>query len=187
MLIKYSPKYEHIKCVPLVAINAEQRALKLVRSQVQLLPGTNEVTDDEWTVMKSHLTREIAAGEISVIEKETKKGAKAHDLKSIEAKDATELVANCVNPDTLKKWYQEETRQEIRLAIVEKMKELKVDIPKYAPGASETSTTESGSEGEKALEDMNKEELLEYAKEKGLTVSGKKEEILEAIKAAEKK
>jgi hypothetical protein len=149
MLIKYSPKYDHLKCVPLIPINAEQRAYKLVRSQVQLLPGVNEVTDQEWAVMKSHLVREIASGEVSTIEKTDAKGVKAHDLKKVSAKEATALVAECLNPDTLKKWYQEETRQEIRLAIVEKMKELKIDVPKFVPGAGDDEPKEAGNKDEK--------------------------------------
>lgn len=186
MLIKYQPKLEHLKCVPLIPTTEAQRKLQLARSQVQLLPGINEVTDDEWDVMKTHLAREIKRGEITTIEKEVGKtksnpnGGKARNLKNMPAKDAVALVGECVNPDTLTKWYKEETREEVRLHIVEKMKELKVDIPKLG-----SDVNDDNSSGDKNLDDMTVEELKAYAAEKNITVSGNKDEILAAIKKAE--
>jgi len=195
MLIRYKPKYDHIKCVPLIATTPETQKLKIDRTQVQLLPGVNEVTDNEYEVMKLHIASEIKSGEISVIEKEVPKGktsakdGKAHDLKNMPAKDAIVLVGECVNPDTLVKWHKEETRDEIRIAIVEKMKELKIDIPKFIPGFTNdddnTTTTENG--GVKNLDDMTEAELKAYAEEKKIKVSGNRAEILAAIKKAEGK
>jgi len=195
MLIRYKPKYEHIKCVPLIPTTPETKKIKIERAQVQLLPGVNEVTDNEWEVMKLHLAREIKSGDISVIEKEVAKsktnpsGGKAHDLKNMPAKDAIVLVGECVNPETLAKWHKEETRDEVRITIVEKMKELKIDIPKFIPGFSgEDEDDNSGTGGGgKNLDDMTVEELKTYAAEKGITVSGNKAEILAAIKEAEAK
>ena len=193
MLIKYQPKQDHIKCVPLVPINAEQRKIRLTRSQVQLLPGTNEVTDDEWDVMKAHLAAEIARGEILTIERDLAKskknpnGGKACNLKDMPVQEAIALVTACVNPDTLTKWYKEEVRDEVRLNIVEKMKELKMDLPKFIPGSVEDDENdpEKTGDGSKALGDMTIDELKAYATEKGITVSGNKAEIIEAIKEAE--
>jgi hypothetical protein len=142
MLIKYQPEYDHIKCVPLVHSLNEPDELKkiiLTRPQVQLLPGVNEVTDDEWKIMKPHLAAELKSKVISIVEKEVQKSKRAPDgkaknLKEMPADEAIELVSKCVNPDTLKKWYREETREEVRLSIVEMMKELKVDLPKFKGG-----------------------------------------------------
>jgi hypothetical protein len=157
MLIKYKPEYDHIKCVPLIHTLKEPDELKkivLTRTQVQLLPGVNEVTDDEWKIMKPHLTAEIKSKVITIVEKEVQKSkrspdGKAKNLKEMPANEAIELVSECVNPDTLKKWYQEETREEIRLSIVEKMKELKVEIPKFNPGknADEGGTEDGANTG----------------------------------------
>jgi len=188
MLIKFSPKHEHVKCVPLIPVTKEQKEYTLARSQVQLLPGVNEVTDQEWDVMKSHLSKEMKRGEISAIEKNVPKDkknptGKAHNLKDISAKEAQALVKECVNPDTLKKWYQEETREEIRLYIVEKMKELKVEIPKFDPNSPDDGTENTN--GEKNLEEMTVDELKAYAAEKSITVTGNKAEIIAAIKEAE--
>jgi hypothetical protein len=196
MLIKYQPKHEHIKCVPLIPTTADQMQIKNYRTQVQLLPGTNEVTDDEWKIMKVHLVREIERKEISIIEGNPAKdkkvpGGKAHDLKDLPAHQAVTLVAECVNPDTLRKWYKEETREEVRLAIVEKMKELKMEIPKFIIGEGD-SNGDGGSDDDtkgngKIIDDMTVEELKAYAAEKNIQVSGNKAEILAAIKEAEAK
>jgi hypothetical protein len=136
MLIRYKPEYDHIKCVPLIPTANETKNLKLERSQVRLLPGINEVTDDEWSVMKPCLVAEIKSRVITVIEKDVVKSkrapeGKARNLKELPTMDAAVLVGETVSPDTLKKWYQKETREEVRLAIVERMKELKIEIPKF--------------------------------------------------------
>jgi hypothetical protein len=160
MLIRYQPEYDHIKCVPLVHTSKEPDELKkiiLTRSQVQLLPGVNEVTDDEWKIMKPHLAAEIKSRAITVVEKEVQKSKRAPDgkaknLKEMPADEATELVSECVNPDTLKKWYREETREEIRLFIVEKMKELKVEIPKFKANKDAGENGTEGGAGDKGPE-----------------------------------
>jgi hypothetical protein len=151
MLIRYKPKQDHIKCVPLIPSSAETKNLKLDRSQVQLLPGINEVTDDEWLVMKPHLAAEIKSRVITVVEKEVAKSkrapeGKARNLKELPSVDAVALVGETVNPDTLNRWYQKETREEVRLSIVERMKELKLEIPKFkgVSGASEEDGAETG-------------------------------------------
>jgi hypothetical protein len=143
----YKPKQDHIKCVPLIPSEEEAKSLKLTRTQVQLLPGPNEVTDDEWKAMKPCLAAEIKSRVITVIEKDVVKSkrapsGKARNLAELPSADAVDLVAETVNPDTLKKWYQKETRDEIRLSIVERMKELRIEIPKYK-GNDETNETDS--------------------------------------------
>jgi hypothetical protein len=138
MLIKYTPKQDHMLRVQLIPTTDELKKLKLARKYVELLPGTNEVTDDEWAVMKPHLQSQITAKVIETID-----NGKTHNLKGLSPQKATELVAKCVNPDTLKKWYQEITDQEVRLAIVERMKELKIDVPKF------TGTNDKSSDSDK--------------------------------------
>jgi hypothetical protein len=147
MLIRYKPKQDHIKCVPLIPSNEEAKSLKLTRTQVQLLPGPNEITDDEWKVMKPCLAAEIKSRVITVIEKDVTKSkrapeGKAKNLAELPSADAVDLVAETVSPDTLKRWYQKETRDEVRLSIVERMKELRIEIPKYK-GSDETNEADN--------------------------------------------
>jgi hypothetical protein len=197
MLLNYKPKHDHIKCVPLIAATPELAKLKITRGQVQLLPGINEVSDDEWEIMKAHFAREIDHGEIRTIEAapaQGKKvpGGKAHDLKDLPANKAVAMVGECVNHETLLKWHREETRDEVRLAVVERMKELKIEIPKYKPdgslddsGEDEDDGTGDNGDDEKDLDKMTVKELEAYAAERNIAVSGNKAEIIAAIKEAE--
>jgi hypothetical protein len=152
MIIQYKPKNDHIKCVPLIATTDELKKLRLTRTQVQLLPGINEVTDDEWKVLQVHLAREIKAKVLYPVIRNVPKTAKVPDgkaknLKEMPAKEAVKFVKDCVNPDTLKKWYQEETREEVRLVIVKKMEELKVEIPEFK-GPEDPGDETDGAAGE---------------------------------------
>lgn len=202
MIVRYKPKNDHIKIVPLVPVDDAGRAVKLsgAKSQIQLLPGINEVTDDEWIVMKPYLQSMIGK-EVFAVEKEVPKSkrapeGKAKNLIEMPVKEAVAYAQECVNPETLKKWYQEETREEVRIIIVQKMEELKIEVPKVDPdkisgqdtGSDTGSNGPAGSGGKKntskALEDMSVEELKAIAAERGITVTGNRAAILEAVKAA---
>lgn len=195
MLIKYTPKTRHIKCVPLITTD---RSVKLTRSQVELSPGINEVSDDEWKVMQT-----ILAGddEITVVKTEAKTAAEkskhARALKDVAPAQAVGIVKNCSSGETLKKWYRTETREIVLLAILKQLQKLNIDPfensddepltgdpgpadNKGDPGNGEGGKGNEG--GKKALDKMNKEELLAFAAEKGITVAGNKEEILAALK-----
>jgi len=188
MLLKYKPANDHIKVIPLIAVSEAAKKVTINRNQVQLLPGINEISDDEYLVIKDHIKKELESKVIVPIEKDVAPSkraptGKAKNLKEMPAAEAVAMVQACVNPETLTKWYQEETREEVRLQITEKMKELKMDIPKLdsKPMNDEAETV--------SLDEMTKEQLIVYAAEKKITVKaeGTKEEILEAIKKAEKK
>ena len=123
MLIKYLPKVEHLKCV----ILTPKEGLKLNRSLVQLIPGTNEVTDDEWKAMRGNIQAELDSGEIKILAQKLENGAKAKNLKEMSVANAVRFVNECNSPDTLKKWYNEITKEEVRLAITKKMQKLGID------------------------------------------------------------
>jgi len=195
MLLKYKPKQDHLKIVPLIPVSDAAKKVRLTRNQVQLLPGTNEVTDDEWLVMKDHLKRDLDDKIIVPIEKKVAASkrapeGKAKNLAEMPTTEAVELVDNCNSPETLTKWHKEEARDEVRVHIVERMKELKMDVPKLKAdsGDDEDESDDDGNGGgdEKGLAEMTVAELKAYASEKGIAVSGNKDEILAAIMEAEK-
>jgi hypothetical protein len=109
------------------------------RSQLQLLPGINEVSDEEWAMMEPHLAAEIAGGIITILERKEKSAygeaekRPAKRLSEFPAAFAEDLVKQCVNPDTLRKWYNEEDRGSVRVHIVKRMEKLKVAIPDETP------------------------------------------------------
>jgi hypothetical protein len=198
MLIKYTPKTKHIKCVPLITTD---RSINLTRSQVELSPGINEVSEDEWTVMKTILAddNDITVVKTAQSHSSTKKPEHDRALKDVAPAQATEIVKNCSSAETLKKWYRTETREIVLLAILKQLKKLHIDPFENADdeppldennAGEDTNNTDNGNgEGKgnedsgKTLDKMTKEELLAFAKEKGITVAGNKDEILTALKA----
>lgn len=131
MLIKYEPKVEHLKCVTLTP----KEGLKLERTMVKLLPGTNEVTNDEWKAMRGNIVSELESGEIRILAQKVSAGRgkvggiKAKDLKDMPVNLAVKYVSECSNPDTLKKWFKEITNEEVRLAITKKFEKLEIERP----------------------------------------------------------
>ncbi|MBR3197078.1 MAG: hypothetical protein IKF66_01105 [Methanobrevibacter sp.] len=156
MLIRYAPKIEHLKCVMLT----QKEGLKLDRSMVQLIPGTNEVTDDEYKAMRGNIQAELDSGEIKILAQKLDNGTKAKNLKEMSAANAIRLVNECNSPDTLKKWWKEITKEEVRLAITKKMEKLGVEPPEDEipddDGTSETVSAEDDVEDDKELKDSKK-------------------------------
>jgi hypothetical protein len=182
--------------VPLITADS---SVKLTRSQVELSPGINEVSEDEWKVMKAIL---VDDDEITVVKTEAKsfgeKPKHARVLKDVSPAQAVEIVKNCSSVETLKKWYRTETREIVLLAILKQLKKLNIDPFETSEDDTTLDATDAGSDndnpgngnedtgdegGGKNLDKMTREELLAYAAEKGITVAGKRDEILTALKA----
>ena len=208
MLIKFSPKVEHLKCVVLTP----KEGLTLTRTMVQLLPGTNEVTDDEFKAMRGNIVKELEDNEIIILAQKVGEGRgkpggrKAKNLVDMPVNIAVKYVSECNNPDTLIKWYKEVTKEEVRLAITKRMKALNIDTPEdeipEAPNASPMSldefddddfedfddedkddsddeTEETGSED---VSEMSVKELRLKCEELGIDTKGlKKDELIEAL------
>lgn len=205
MLIKFMPKVEHLKCIMLTP----KDGLKLERSMVQLIPGTNEVTDDEWKAMRGNIQSELESGEIKILAQKLSAGAKAKNLKEMSAANAVRYVNECNSPETLKKWYSEITKEEVRLAITKRMQKLGVEPPEEKDDSSEEdeiaapddddedettdpedekkSEAESDSESldEATLATMTVEELKAVCEEKGIDAKklSKKSDLIEALVA----
>ena len=202
MLLKYNPKVEHLKCVMLTP----KEGLKLTRNMVHLLPGTNEVTDDEWKAMRGNIVTEIKNGEIVTLAQKvkTKTGdIQAKNLKDMPANVAIKFVSECNNADTLKKWYNEVINEEVRLAITKKFKKLEIEIPEdEIPSDSDESTVpfdelDDDDEQEDSDDDfeeeddidfskMNVNELKEECEKRGIETDGKKKsELIDALNGSE--
>lgn len=205
MLIKFMPKVEHLKCIMLTP----KDGLKLERSMVQLIPGTNEVTDDEWKAMRGNIQSELESGEIKILAQKLSAGAKAKNLKEMSAANAVRYVNECNSPETLRKWYSEITKEEVRLAITKRMQKLGVEPPEEKDDSSEEdeiaspddddvdettdpedekkSEAESESESldEATLATMTVEELKAVCEKKGIDAKklSKKSDLIEALVA----
>ena len=209
MLIKYSPKIEHLKCVVLTP----SEGLTLERNMVHLLPGTNEITDDEWKAMRGNIVPELDSGEIVILAQKVSDGRgnvggrRAKNLVDMPVNIAVKYVSECNNPETLQKWYKEITKEEVRLAIAKRMKALEVETPEDeipdAPNASPMSLDEFDNDGEndedlfdddfeagadeKDFSKMSVKELKEECEKIGIKTDGlKKKELVEALENSNK-
>lgn len=158
MLIKYKPKVEHVKCIPLIPDLKNPKSYN--RNTVMLLPGTNEVSDDEWEAIKPLITTEIKNKEIVQITVESKKNksGKARSLREVPANIARDIIAKCHNPVTLKKWFKEETRDEVLLAVTKRMRKLNIDPDELQKeidkeGGEDTSTDDDTDTDDTSTED----------------------------------
>lgn len=153
MLLKYQPKIEHLKCVVLTP----KEGLELSRNMITLLPGTNEVTDDEWKAMRGNISAELDSKEIIILAQKVSAGrgkvggTRAKNLKDMPTNLAVKFVNECNNPDTLTKWYAEITNEEVRLAITKKFKKLDLELP-------EDTIPETPTESPMSLEEFESEE-----------------------------
>lgn len=164
MLIKYQPKVEHLKCV----ILTPKEGLELSRNMITLLPGTNEVTDDEWKAMRGNIQAELDSNEIIILAQKVSAGrgkvggTRAKNLKDMPTNLAVKFVNECNNPDTLNKWYAEITNEEVRLAITKKFKKLELELPEDkipdTPNESPMSLEEFESEEDDVLDDEDEQE-----------------------------
>ena len=176
MLLRYSPKTDHLKMVALTPVEGAA----FTKTLVQLLPGVNEVTEEEWKGMRPNIADELERGEIKILAQKVSDGRgkpggrKAKDLVQMPVNIAVTYISECMNPETLVKWYKEETREEVRIHITKKLEKLGVSIPEDeipdAPNASPMSlneldeneeTAEDEEDLDKELEDDDNEEDLD--------------------------
>jgi hypothetical protein len=129
MLLKWNPT--RIVVLPLVKTAEAHEAINITRDQVNLLPGVNEISDDEWEIVRAHCKEMIRRGDLEILMKDVPAGKgkskTARNLTEMPSNEAKKLIAQAVNPDTLQKWEQEESREEIRTLIQRRMAKLKVD------------------------------------------------------------
>ena len=215
MLLRYSPKTDHLKMVALTPVEG----VAFTKTLVQLLPGVNEVTEEEWKAMRPNIADELERGEIKILAQKVSDGRgkpggrKAKDLVQMPVNIAVTYISECMNPETLVKWYKEETREEVRIHITKKLEKLGLPIPEDeipdAPNASPMSlddldeneeTAEDEEDLDHELEDdetsdvddgidynaMNKTDLIEKAKELGIAGADamNKKQLVEAITSA---
>ena len=164
MLLKFSPKVDHLKCVVLTP----KEGLTLERTMVHLLPGTNEVTDDEFKAMRGNIVSELESGEITILAQKVGDGRgkpggrKAKNLVDMPVNIAVKYVSECNNPETLEKWYKEVTKEEVRLAITKRMKALEVEEPTEeipeAPNAAPMSLDEFDEDDENEFDEESDDE-----------------------------
>lgn len=196
MLIKFEPKVEHLKCVCLTPVKGKAST----KTMIKLLPGINEVTDEDWACMKNNIKREISKGEIVTLAQKVKvKGVETEvtNLKGLPANVAVRYVSECTNPETLTKWYGEVINEEVRLAITKRFKKLGLELPEDEIPVGDDDTDENDNdadenESEQADEfvdyaSMKVSQLKELCEKKGIDVSNfkQKQDYIDALESEE--
>jgi len=132
MFVKYTPAKSHIKVIPLIPFTEGDKKYTFDNDSIILRPGTNELTEQEWKAIQPHikaqLGKEIVA--FSVDAKPGKgggKGKKAKCLKDVPVATARKIIQSCQDPNTLKKWFNQELPDEILLVLSKQMRKLKVE------------------------------------------------------------
>lgn len=125
-------KKNNLKVVELVPTTAEAKKVKLKKSTITLLPGINEISDDEYLVAKPHLQDNLDAGTLVEVKEKTqtfpgKPQQDATTLNQVPAKKAKQLIKETHSPETLYKWLATETRTDIRNNVEDRLKELGLD------------------------------------------------------------
>lgn len=93
----------------------------------KLFPGVNHIADELWAEVKKALGARVGKDIIEVL-----KDSKAVDLVKLPAGEAEALVKECLSVELLEDWKAKETRDSIRLAIMNQIEDLKKPISKPA-------------------------------------------------------
>lgn len=130
MFVKYTPKIKHIKVIPLLPDKKSGEGYTFDNDTVTLRPGTNEISDKEWDAIQPHI-KDLIGKEIVAIDTPAKsksgKGKKAKSLKDIPVKTARLIIEGCQDPNTLKKWFNQELPDELLLVVSKRMRKLKIE------------------------------------------------------------
>ena len=134
MIIEW--KQQRLNVISIKPRTASEQKKASGKSQIILLPGTNEVDDGDWDIIEGLLEDQIKVGNIlvhalkeKVIEQIDGKPVKQIKRKAIPFKDlapdkAVEIIKECNDPKTLKKWLKKAIKDEIRLSIKERIDEI---------------------------------------------------------------
>jgi hypothetical protein len=109
------------------------------KGKIRLIEGLNTVDQKDWEIAKQHLKgfQEKYYDEINdnvkvkkkVMQsgKEIEKEVMVMGLSGFDANEAIKMIDDCFNVDTLEAWREEESRDEIRAAIKEKLEAILED------------------------------------------------------------
>lgn len=143
MIIIYKPKTPHLLKLPVGKsfISGFKKAKRKdgVSNTIILVPGTNDinVSDKEWQKVKEYtmIKEKIKIGELKIIEEEIEKKPdkngnmrsvfKEKTIESLNVEEAIQIIKDCNNMDSLKKWSNEKgLKEEVRLTIKQQIEKI---------------------------------------------------------------
>jgi hypothetical protein len=120
-----------MKVIPLLPVNTESEGYTFDNDTVTLRPGTNELTEKEWAAIQPHIKdqigKEIIPFTVPVKTTGDGKKLKAKTLKDVPVATARKIIQGCQDPNTLKKWFNQELPDELLLVLSNRMRKLKVE------------------------------------------------------------
>jgi hypothetical protein len=134
MFIKYKPKDQHVKTIPVVIKSSGSDGVPLASDSVILRPGTNELTEAEWEAIRPHVQDEIKAKIIVPFTVEVKKAGavtKARTLKDVPVSVARKIIESCQNVADLKKWVRQELPDEIMLLVLKQLRRFRINPDEF--------------------------------------------------------
>jgi hypothetical protein len=139
MFIKYNPKDPHVKTIPVVVKSNGGEVVPLASDSVILRPGTNELSESQWSVIQPHVQDEIKQKIIVPFTVEVKKAGgvtKARTLKDVPVSVARKIIGSCQNVADLKKWVRQELPDEIMLLVLKRLRKFKIDPDEFGDDLS---------------------------------------------------
>ena len=139
MFIKYKPKDQHVKTIPIVIKSSGGDGVPLANDSVILRPGTNELTEKEWEAIQPHVQDEIKQKIIVPFTVEVKKAGsvtKARTLKDVPVSVARKIIESCQNVADLKKWVRQELPDEIMLLVLKQLRRFRIDPDEFTDDLS---------------------------------------------------
>jgi hypothetical protein len=115
-----------------------EAAIRTGPKQIMLIPGWNDIEDEVWFKCQGHLTNKIDSGQIEEMIREEKDeitgekkfiGMKPSDFKNRQGavngpEQLVKIIRGCNSVPTLEKWKKDESRDEIRREILNKIDEM---------------------------------------------------------------
>lgn len=129
MIVKWNKK--RLLIIPVLGDSKSRKkwqALPII-SKIKLLPGYNEIDNDTWQAIEPSLVEHIKNGYLEKIEKEIEQSdgkiqKKAVSLKDVEPEKCYKILEETNNYNVLKKWLNNEKRDDVRLAIKQRIDEV---------------------------------------------------------------
>lgn len=111
---------------PTAKVSVERGVSLLAPTElVMLIPGTNDIPNSRWQFARLHIGRRLGRSVVEhlkeVVDGEGVKSYAPKALKDFDADDLVDLVDKCNHAPTLESWKARESRDEVRLAIANRL------------------------------------------------------------------
>lgn len=102
-----------------------------IAKPIRIMPGVNDIPDDIFNKIEPTIKRKIESKIFIVYQKKEKGNKKSISFTRLKDEAKIQLINNCADYNTLTKWRKISSSEEIRLAIANRIDEIKpLETPK---------------------------------------------------------